>query len=487
MKTKRNRIFCSIFILFLCLILFIIGSCDGGVKLDIKITQYPKKTNYLMGEQIDLEGLVVSNIYKNGDTEITTDYHISGDTFTAGSASITVISNIDKGATASFKITVADKLINTGLPVIYIKTKDAEPIISKEDYVNGTLVIKQNNIIIHENTMRIKGRGHATWKDYPKKPYKIKLDDKANFFEMGSDKDWVLLANYCDKTLLRTGIAFELSRLMNFPWTPDAQFVEVVLNGHYLGNYQLVEGVKKDSLRVNVSNSGYIIERDDYYLEEPKYFVTKSGYGYSFKYPDTDDLTNTQLNYIHSYMNEFEAVLSSNNFSNPSTGYQKYIDIDSFVRWFLFQNIIANIDTNRYLTKADDKSSKINIGPVWDFEWSMGIGWYDGSRPRPSNYWVNNNDWYYRRLLQDSAFKSKLKTLWNEKNVALQKGVLDYISAARTEISISQELNFRRWDILNTQISAGGIPLGSFEAEVECDKQFFTNHMKWLDKAINEL
>ena len=384
MKTQWNCLF--ILIGILC----ITSSCSGPVETDnlrgIKIIQAPKKIEYLMGEPLDLNGLIIYNIYVNNDIEATTNYRISGDTFTAGSISITVTSNMDTAKTASFKITVADELINTGLPVIYIKTKDAAPVVSKEDYVNGTMVIKQNNIIIHENTMRIRGRGNATW-GYPKKPYKIKLDNKTDFFGMGSDKDWVLLANYCDKTLLRTSIAFELSKLMGFPWTPDAQFVEVVLNRHYLGNYQLVEGIKKDSFRIDVSNSGYIIERDGYYLQEPKYFITNDGYGYSFKYPDTDDLTDAQWNYILSYMNKFEAILSSDDFSNPSTGYQQYIDIDSFVRWFLFQNIIANLDTNPYLTKANDNAtSKIHMGPVWDFEWSMGIGWYYGPRPRPANF-----------------------------------------------------------------------------------------------------
>jgi hypothetical protein len=452
----------------------------------IRITRVPDKKNYKMGEELSTTGLVIENVYTNGNTETTGDYNITGDTFTAGITNVTVVSKTDASKTAIFIVNVFNELINTGLPVIYIETQNAAPIVSKENYINGKMLIKYNNTIVHENTLRIRGRGNATW-GYPKKPYKIKLDKKANFFGMGNDKDWVLLANYCDKTLLRTGIALKLSKLMNFPWTPDAQFVEVVLNGHYLGNYQLVEGIKKDSNRVNVSDSGYLIERDNYYLQEPKFFVTTDGYGYSFKYPDTDDLTDAQWNYIKNYMNDIELALSSPDFSDPSAGYRQYMDIDSFVRWFLFQNIIANLDTNLYLTKADDTTaSKIHMGPVWDFEWSMGIGWYDGLRPRPADYWVWNH-WYYERLLQDTEFTAKLKSLWNTNKTATEQGILNYISEAKAEITVSQELNFRRWDILNTRVSVGGIPLGSFEAEVECDRQFFINHIKWLNGAINGL
>jgi hypothetical protein len=276
---------------------------------------------------------------------------------------------------------------------------------------------------------------------------------------------------------------------MNFPWTPDAKFVELVLNGQYLGNYQLVEGIKQDNARVNVPKStGYIIEADGYYLQEPKYFVTDLWEaGYSFKHPDNEDITDVQLAYIASYMNEFESVLVSAEFNDPDTGYQKYIDMESFVRWFLFQNVIANLDTNPYITKNDNTAgSRIYMGPVWDFEWSMGIGWYDGPRPRPADYWVWDH-WYYARLLADEAFRSELKSAWNYNKAVIRQAVLDYISASKQEIYNSQKLNFRRWDILNTQVSVGGIPLGSFDAEVQCDEQFFLQHFNWLDAAINTM
>jgi hypothetical protein len=372
----------------------------------------------------------------------------------------------------------------TGLPVIRIDTQGSQSITSKETYVNAAMVIQRDGVTIHESTMRIRGRGNATW-GYPKKPYKIKLDSKANILGMGNDKDWVLLANYCDKSLMRTGIAFKVSELLQFPWTPDAKFVELVINGEYQGNYQLVEGIKQDSNRVDIPKTGFIIENDGYYLQEPKWFVTDSGHPYSFKNPDAeDDLTDAQYNYIKDYLNEFEGVLNSDNFNDAINGYQKYIDTDSFVRWFLLQQIIANLDTNPYLIKADStENSKLSIGPVWDFEWSMGIGWYDGARPRPADYWTWNG-WYYEKLLQDEAFTARLRSMWDQYKGQISQTILQYIDERESEIMKSQKINFRRWDILNTRVSVGGIPLGSFEAEVDCDKQFFINHMNWLETAI---
>jgi hypothetical protein len=452
----------------------------------LEITTQPTKTAYLIGETVDLSGLALTKVFSNGEEEaVASDaYTAEWSTWTAGTFPVTV--TVD-GKNAAFDITVSGTLVDTGLPVVYIDTENSAAITSKEDYVSGTMTIWQEGSKIHENTMRIRGRGNATW-GYPKKPYKIKLDSKANFFGMGNDKDWVLLANYCDKTLMRTGIAFHLSKLMGFPWTPDAQFVELVVNGSYLGNYQLVEGIKQDEQRVDVDeDEGFIIERDGYYLQEPRYFVTDAGYGYSFKQPDTDDLTDAQWDFIKDYMNEFEAVLASDEFDDLTNGYQKYIDLESFARWFLFQNVIANLDTNPYLTKNDNTTgSKVCMGPVWDFEWSLGIGWYAGARPRPAGYWVQNG-WYFAKLLESPAFTGKVKELWNTYKFQMTVGGLAYFVAAKAEIADSQSLNFRRWDILNTRVSVGGIPLGSFDAEVECDRQFFINHINWLDTAISGL
>jgi len=467
--------------------------------VSIEISQLPYRSTYLMGEQLDLTGLQVTAAFSDGTEKLTRNYSIAGDTFTAGSAQVSVVSRQDSAVTASFEIEVLNTLVDTGLPVIYIDTQNAQGITSKEDYVNGTITIKQGYSILHEKqTMRIRGRGNATW-TYPKKPYRIKLDTATDFFGMGSDRDWALLANYTDKTLLRTGIALNLSKAMNFPWTPDAKFVELVLNGEYVGNYQLVEHVKQDSNRVNVSSStGYIIQLDYYYQNEPKWFVTdlirSIDHGYSFRHPDYEDITNEQFTYIENYMKEFESVLASDEFNNTETGYQKYIDLDTFVKWFLFQNIIANFDPNPYITKYDNTpNSKLQMGPVWDFEWSLGTGWFDGRRPRPANYWVWSGNvhhgWYYEKLLTDTVFVNTLKTLWNSQKASLRREVLDYITETKREIYESQKVNFRRWDILNTKVGIGmGFnPLGSFDAEVAGDVQFFNNHFEWLDSAINGL
>jgi hypothetical protein len=459
---------------------------EEKVFLNIEIAALPTKTTYHIGETPDFTGLVVNNVFTNGTREANTYYKIEWtNPLKQGKSTVTITS---RDRIATFDLLFDDDLVDTGLPVVYIETEGQHVIDSKADYINATMLIKAEGKVIHRNTLRIRGRGNATW-TYPKKPYKLKLDDKADLLGMGSDKDWVLLSNYCDKSLMRNGIALRVSELIGFPWTAKARFVEVVLNGEYLGNYQLAEGVKQDAQRVNIPKDGYLIERDGYYALEPIWFLSLRNYGYSFKNPDTDDLTEAQLNYIREYMIEFESVLDSDIFNDPVNGYAKYIDTESFVLWFLFQQIIANIDTNLYLTKADNGNSKLFMGPVWDFEYSLGIGWYEGPRPRPADFMLWESDYfYYDRLLQDAAFKEKVKAQWRQINIiSLTQDILKYFDDTKALLEKSQELNFQRWDILNTRVSYGAIPLGTYEKEVECDRQFFINHINWLKTAIDNL
>ncbi|MDR0697764.1 MAG: CotH kinase family protein [Tannerella sp.] len=389
----------------------------------------------------------------------------------------------------SNKFTVTEALIDTGLPVVLIETVTQKRIFSKEEYVDASMTIKYKGDTLHHNAIQIRGRGNATWFNYPKKPFKIKLYEKADLLGMGAEKDWVALANYGDKTLMRTAFALKLSERMNFPWTPKYRFVEVFFNGEYIGNYNLTEHIEQGKNRINVPSRGYIIERDDYYREEPVWFESAvRRYGWSFKNPDTDDITEQEVEYIRKYIDDFETALASSSFSDPDKGFKQYIDMYSFARWFVFQQILANIDTNFYLLKDDTgDNSKLTMGPVWDFEWTTGIGWYEGARPRPADYWVlNGGGFYFDRMLQDADFKALVKSVWAEyKSTATE--MLDYFEVLRQELYESQKLNFQRWDILDQRIHVGGIPLGSFDKEVDCDIQFFKNHITWLETAFNEL
>ncbi len=371
--------------------------------------------------------------------------------------------------------------LNTGLPIISINTNN-EPIASKETYVSGGMKIINTDSSVNEYEMEIKGRGNATW-NYPKKPYKLKLSAKKSLLGMNKNKSWALLANYSDKTLLRNAIAFKTSELLGMEYTIDYRFVDLIINGEYVGNYMLTETVKEGIDRVNVSDDGFILEYSQYDDEELK-FTTDCGHSFNFKFPD-DEISDEQMNYTKNLMNEFESVLYADDETafDPTTGYRNYIDIHEWAKWFLAQNIIVNQDTNRYIYKYDNTDgSKLKYGPMWDAEWSLGVGWYNGERPNPNHSLVNHL--YYSRLINDPYFKSIVKEEWDAIKGSIETNLMNFIDQEAVSLSVSQEVNFTRWDIMNSVISVGGIPMGSYWKELKCDKDYLSAQLQYLTDLI---
>ena len=396
----------------------------------------------------------------------------------------------DKGTVKEYKVNVK---IFTGIPIVWVETENKQAITSKEDYVNGTVTISKTHPFTEgfEGTMRIKGRGNATWSAYPKKPYRIKLDKKSSILGMPADKDWVLLAEYCDKSLLRSTYAFEFAKLMGMPWTPRGYHVEVFLNGSYNGTYFLGEHVKVASDRVNITDDGYLIENDNYYSSEPIWFTTSKGLNYTFKHPDTDDMVkgDDNYNFILNYMNQFESVLYSSNFKDPVNGYRKYIDAESFAKWYIVQETLGNCEPNPYYV-LNSKTDKLEMYPAWDFEWSLGLAY------RENNTWIlppatspvahfYHKTLYFKRLFEDPYFVDLVKEEWVEAKANLP--VLEEIMDKKAEnIKYAQTKNFSRWPILGQFISVGLIKFNTWQEEVDYEKEFLDARVEWMDSEISK-
>ena len=264
---------------------------------------------------------------------------------------------------------------------------------------------------------------------------------------------------------------------------PRTEFVELFLNGRYEGNYLLGEHVKVSKNRLNADDDGYLIERDGYYQQEPLYFMTDRGNPFTFKHPDTDDITQQQVAYIKDYVNKFEYVLYSQNFMDPEEGYRKYIDVDSWVNWYLVQETLCNKDTNYYFFKKNAQpDTKLGMSPVWDFEWSLGIGW-NYTEPARHDVLVQRS-LYFDRLMQDPYFAGLVKERWKTLKSEFLPQLYAYINETAQKISVSQRANFTKWNILNTPVSVEVITLGTWENEVQYAKDFLTRRVQWLDSAI---
>ena len=205
----------------------------------------------------------------------------------------------------------------TGLPIVYLKTDDSVAIDSKDDYVRGdTSVFGGRNFDdLEQVEMKIRGRGNSTWGLHPKKPFQMKLSDKAEFLGMPNDKKWLFLAEYSDKTMLRNKMSFEMGYLSNLDWTPQGRFAEVYINDEYNGTYNITQKVEESDNRVPLGDTGYLLELDQLSRLDPDdvYFesVITDKFLVNIKEPDLD-LNSTEYVYIKTLINDFEnAMLGS--------------------------------------------------------------------------------------------------------------------------------------------------------------------------------
>ena len=373
----------------------------------------------------------------------------------------------------------------TGLPVCYITTADSAGIKSRTTYVVASMRIEEaGQVVFEDSLLSIRGRGHASWTDSPKHPYRLKLSHKAELLGMAANKHFALLLNYVDKSLMRAAIGFRIGELLECSWTPQSRFVELVLNGKHQGCYQLTEAVREGKDRIRIDQTGFIAEYiyPDRVAEEQMYFQTiDSGYFFKFKYPDEKDMTDERLTYAANELNQFERALHR---PTKAHEYAERIDVASWAKWYYQQQLMMLEEFNLYVVKYDATStSRLALGPLWDFDWSLGSGYYDGEeRPNPNHHLVATQ--YFRRLSADSLFMAEVIRLHRQYGKKVREGVMRYYDELSDLLRKSQALNFERWPILNQRISIGAWPLGSWEKEVACDRQFFIDHYNYLDRIF---
>jgi CotH kinase protein len=388
------------------------------------------------------------------------------------------------------------------LPVFEITTDNAAPITSELDYVNGSISITPqpaSTDASFSGTMQIRGHGNTTWA-LPKKPYKVKLDNKAGLLGMAPGKTWILLANYDDKSLLRDQVAFETSRRLGLAWTPNSRFVELFLNGQYQGNYQLTEEIKIDKNRVNIPEmddtdlsgksltGGYLMEVDT--RGDADDILFKTSRGVIFDLHDPDPAAPQQLTYIQNYMQQAENALYSSTFTDPSTGYTQYLDQESFINWYLVNELFKNNDavfwSSCWLYK--DRSGKIFMGPAWDFDIGAGNINYNGNND-PMGWWLRSNDLVFtqwtKRLFDDPAFAAAVAARWKQVKATQFDTLSAYIDQNAAALSQSQLNNFQRWPILGQYVEPNAEVAGSYQGEVNYLKTWLTERIAWMDSQLD--
>ena len=372
---------------------------------------------------------------------------------------------------------------HSGLPVVVINTPGGAEIPPKtEDWLaDATLTIYNTDATIgYAGTTGIRGRGNSTWK-YPKKPYALKLDSKAEILGMPKHKRWVLLANWLDRTLLRNHVSFRIAMQTDLAWTPRGEFVEVVLNGRHIGNYYLCEHIKVDKNRVDIHeleetdvDGGFMMEIDTYYDEPFKFKSAKRQFPYMFK--DPDEVNDAQFAFMRDFIGNLEGALYDKS-RFAAREYADYLDVDSFVDWWITYELTGNTETKHpkstYVYK--DKGGKLKAGPVWDFDWK--------TYRLNNEEWVTKNHLYYDVLFTDPVFVAAVKERWNLYETKL-RAIPQFIEAEAQRIRNSEEVNHQMWPV--TQNTNEDINL-SFSEAVARMKMSYEAKLEFMDKEIANL
>ena len=352
---------------------------------------------------------------------------------------------------------------------------------------------------------------------FPKKPYRFETHDSlgndlnVSLLGMPAENDWVLYNPFSDKALIRNVLAYQLSNDIG-RYASRTKLCEVVLNGKYQGVYVLMEKLKRDRNRVAISamdsadiagdalTGGYIIKIDKTAGEQVGGWISNKRVRYQYHYPKPSDIVPAQEQYIQQFMDAFEQVMSSDYYADPDSGYSKYIDLDSFVDYFILNEVSRNIDGYRlsaFMYKdRDSKQGKLTMGPVWDFNLSFGnADYYDGYKVDGWNLAVLldgiggdafQTPFWWRVLGEDAQFQSRLSIRWWElRNNQLDVNrLLRYIDALADTLEEAQQRNFEIWPILGYPVWPNYFVGETFAEEIEFLKEWLVERIEWLDQQI---
>ena len=387
-----------------------------------------------------------------------------------------------------------DKAIpsNFQIPTVHITTEGGKAIDSKDNYVNATFRFEDPSRFYTDEeslelTGRIKGRGNTTW-GMPKKPYRIKLDEKAHVFSRWGNKDWILLANYSDKTLLRNIMAMEISRICGMSWTPMMLSVEVYINGQYQGVYAFSDHKEIAGHRVNIEvatendlEGGYYLELEEA-MDEPVCFKTVWDTPVMFHEPEYP--TEAQKKYVKEWFDGFEHALERVQ-GEHDYAYRSYIDVPSFINYYIIQEITKNPDGNvrksTYLTK--EKGKPLEMYHVWDFDITLGNCDYTNFE-KPEGWQMRYVKWY-NQLFFDPAFKKAVVDRWNELYPTLLTQVPAFLDRQRALMAGAEARNFDRWQILGVKVWPNYYYFPTYEEEYAFLKEFYEARLAWLNDRIN--
>ena len=449
---------------------------------------------------------------------------------------------------SSYQVVV---LKSENIPAMFIETESGslEAIhADKSHKEKGTIaVFEDGELTVDAKLSSIKGRGNSTW-GLPKKPYNIKFEKKTDLFGMGKAKKWSLLASFYDPSFLRNTFIFDLADEIGLFYSSKSKHVDLYINGEYQGNYLVCESIEVGESRVDITDldglneeankdidiekvalagnrtgseagsvkyaeipndpadisGGYLLEFDflDRYAPEVSGFVTKLGQPVVLKSPEY--ASKAQVEYISSLWQEIEDAIYSENGTNAlGKHYTDYIDIDSFAKMYIIEELSMDIDagiSSCYFFK-DANSDKLVASPVWDFDLSLGSAdfsrngvslldptkWFAGilSVPGSSTPTGKAFETVFAKLCKHSDFMETVKKVWKENvlpNLGEQKiaSLRSLASSIKASATMDNYLWRRKLDSSYETVS------GAFKSQTEGLFKFIEDRTASLSKGFGD-
>lgn len=257
-----------------------------------------------------------------------------------------------------------------------IYTENGVKIKSKETYVKALIKISSNGVYEEFiDSTYIRGRGNTTW-SYKKKPYRLKLYNKGKPFDLKKGKNWVLLANALDRSLMCNAVSMKMGHIIGVKYTNNIVPVELYINDEYLGNYMFTEkvGIANNSVDIEETSGAYLLELDSYFDEDYKGKSEICSLPVQVKDPDLNDYSpdSAQLlltRYLKDF-NEFEYSIMK----DSGEAFLNYMDLESLIKWTFVYDLSMNLEVNHpkslFLYRQDTLGALFEMGPLWDFDYA---------------------------------------------------------------------------------------------------------------------
>ncbi len=342
----------------------------------------------------------------------------------------------------------------TDLPHIYIDTDGGVPIIEKKVYLDANIRIDGGGKYEDfEGRTTIRGRGNSTW-TMPKKPYRFKLNEKASLLGLPAERNWVLLQNYIDPSLMCNAVAMKTGQLLDMPFTHHIIPVDVTLNGEYIGSYTFTEHKEVTENRINIGEDGWLVEFDTNFDEDYQFLSNNFKLPVMLQYPELDDMAESDANIIFNEIkndfNALEELIYSESF--PNNNYLESFDANAFVDYLIVYMLTDNEEINHpkstYIHKK--KGGKYSMGPIWDFDWAFGFeGGTHFTEPTRSLFWTgakaSSGTAFFTKIIKDPTIKDIFRTEWANFKIEKYPILIEYIRDYAETIRESHARDQVRW------------------------------------------